>query len=429
MKTASVAQDIVPDAFGFAAQTQVAPSTDIASAVTVITGITGRVSIRVVGGEYSVSGGPFTSAAGTVGNGDSVRVKVRSSSDFGATTTATLTIGSVSAAFSVTTVAADTLPDAFAFATQAGVAINADVVSNAVTVAGVNTATPIAIYGGEYAVNGGPFTSATGTVQAGDSVRVRVRSSSSNGATTAATLAIGGVSATFAVTTLRALRIFNSTGADQYVAVPAGVAFVVARLWGAMNGGYGKCRIPVMPGEQLLLVVGKINSAQNGSPYGGGGYPNGGGLTGIFRGAFTSANAVAIVGGGSLNGGVGGGLNQPGGNGAHSNGGTLSSGGVSVSYYRYGVNGWDGEAGVALRGGDGAFVDAQGPSYGTRGGGGGAGKFGGSGGDVSAGGSYGTGGGGSGYAAPGVEILSNDRSQDPETANYTGQGRLIIEFF
>jgi hypothetical protein len=222
--------------------------------------------------------------------------------------------------------------------------------------------------------------------------------------------------------------VFTATGADRFVTVPAGAAFAVARLWGAVNGGYGKCRFAVTPGERLLLVVGKINDGTSGGAYGGGGYPNGGGLTGIFRGAMALNNAVAIVGGGSLSGGGGGGLNQPGSHGTHSNGGTLSAGGPSVDYIRYGWNGWDGQPGSALRGGDGAFVDTRGPSYGSRGGGGGAGRYGGSGGDVSAGGSYGTGGGGSGYAAPDVEIVSNDRSQDPENSHDTGQGRLIIEF-
>jgi hypothetical protein len=67
-----------------------------------------------VGGTYSVSGGTFTSTAGTVNNGDIVQVRLMSSSSYSTTTTATLTIGGVSGTFSVTTMTAeaDTPPTA-----------------------------------------------------------------------------------------------------------------------------------------------------------------------------------------------------------------------------------------------------------------------------------------------------------------------------
>jgi len=140
---------------------------------------------------------------GTVNNGNTVRVRQTSSSTFSATTDCTLTIGGVSDTFRLTTLAADTTPNAFAFVDQTGVALNTLVTSNAITVSGINTAAPISVTGGEYEINGsGTWTGVVGTVNNGNTVRVRQTSSSSFSTTTDCTLTIGGVSDTFSVTTL-----------------------------------------------------------------------------------------------------------------------------------------------------------------------------------------------------------------------------------
>jgi hypothetical protein len=68
-------------------------------------------------------------------------------------------------------------------------------------VSGITTSWPIKISGGQYSINGGPFTSTTGTVNNGDQLAVKVTSAAVYGATTGARLAIGGVSASFSVTT------------------------------------------------------------------------------------------------------------------------------------------------------------------------------------------------------------------------------------
>lgn len=95
----------------------------------------------------------------------------------------------------------DTAPDPFSFTPQTGVPVNTLLASNSITVLGINTATAISVAGGEYSVNGGPFTAAAGTVMNGDTVRVRLNSASTPSTTTSATLTIGGVSAAFNVTT------------------------------------------------------------------------------------------------------------------------------------------------------------------------------------------------------------------------------------
>ena len=96
----------------------------------------------------------------------------------------------------------DTIPTAFGFTDQTNVALNTVITSNSATISGVNVSTPISIAGGEYSVNSGAFTSGAGTVNSGDTVRVRQTSSSSFSTTTDTVLTIGGVSDTFSVTTL-----------------------------------------------------------------------------------------------------------------------------------------------------------------------------------------------------------------------------------
>jgi len=85
--------------------TGAAIATPITSNVVNIAGLDGPAAISVVGGTYSVNG-VYTAAPGVVNNGDTVTVRQTSSSSYGATTVATLTIDGVSEPFSVTTAAA-----------------------------------------------------------------------------------------------------------------------------------------------------------------------------------------------------------------------------------------------------------------------------------------------------------------------------------
>lgn len=98
--------DGVPYPFAFPSRSNVPLSTLVVSDAATIAGITIPVAIDVAGGEYSVNNGPFTAVSGTVTNGDSVRVRLTSAATYTTTTAATLTVGGVNAAFTVTTVAA-----------------------------------------------------------------------------------------------------------------------------------------------------------------------------------------------------------------------------------------------------------------------------------------------------------------------------------
>ena len=81
------------------------------------------------------------------------------------------------------------------------------IVSNPIAVTGISAAAAVSIAGGEYAVSTdggstwGGWTSAPGTVDLDDQVKVRLTSSSSYSTLTTATLTVGGVSDAFDVTT------------------------------------------------------------------------------------------------------------------------------------------------------------------------------------------------------------------------------------
>ena len=196
--------DTIPDPFTFADRTNVALNTEYKSNAITVSGIDAASPISITGGTYSINGAAYTSASGTVSLGNTVKVRKVSAGTYSTTKSATLTIGGVSDTFSVTTMAADTTPDAFHFTDRTNVTLNTEFKSNAITVSGINTATPISITGGTYAINGGTYTSASSTVSLGNTVKVRKMSAAAYSTTKSATLTIGGVSDTFSVTTLAA---------------------------------------------------------------------------------------------------------------------------------------------------------------------------------------------------------------------------------
>ena len=99
------AADTTPDAFSFVDQTNVALSTTITSAAITVAGINSPADITVTGGTYSVNGGAFTTAAGTVNNGDTVQARHTSSAAVLTVTNTVVTIGGVADTFTSTTTA------------------------------------------------------------------------------------------------------------------------------------------------------------------------------------------------------------------------------------------------------------------------------------------------------------------------------------
>ncbi len=79
-----------------------------------MSGFTGSLAISVsgdTGAKYSKNGGAFTASAGTVVSGDSIRAQVTSSASVSTSTGATVTVGTVSDTFTVTTAYVTTASD------------------------------------------------------------------------------------------------------------------------------------------------------------------------------------------------------------------------------------------------------------------------------------------------------------------------------
>ena len=186
--------DTTPDPFTFTDKKNVALNTTITSNPITVAGIDAPASISITGGTYSINGVAYTNASGALNNGDSVIVQLTSSKNYATTTKATLTIGGVSATFSVTTVM-------FSFIDQTNVELDTIITSNTIKVAGIDTAVPISITGGTYSINSGDYTSDSGTVKNDDTVTVQVTSSDKYSTTTDARLTIGDYFDTYSVTT------------------------------------------------------------------------------------------------------------------------------------------------------------------------------------------------------------------------------------
>lgn len=95
----------------------------------------------------------------------------------------------------------DTTPDSFSFSEITNAAREKDIESDPITVSGINAATSISVSGGYYSINGQDFISSDSEVKNGAQVSVRLVSSNQPNTKTSAILTIGGVSATFSVTT------------------------------------------------------------------------------------------------------------------------------------------------------------------------------------------------------------------------------------
>jgi hypothetical protein len=163
--------------------------------------------------QYSINGGAFTSAAGTIGPGSSVRVRHTSAAGSLTAVDTTLNVGGVTDTFTSTT--NDTTPDAFSFAGQSTVPPSTIITSNSVTISGINAAAPISVSGAassQYSISGNPFTSAPGTVVNGQTVRVRHTSSSLELTSTETVLTIGDVTATFTSTTKGPVNVNDLDG-------------------------------------------------------------------------------------------------------------------------------------------------------------------------------------------------------------------------
>jgi hypothetical protein len=182
----------------FTPVTGAAPSSIQTSNAITVTATAIPVPISVTSGStYSINGGLFTAASGTVQPGDQVVVQTTAATTYNTTSSAIVNIGGVTSTYTVTTAAQP--PQQPGFTPVTGSSVGVLQMSNPIT---VTAAAQISVSSGaEYSINGGPFTSVAGTAQAGDQVIVEINAPSSYDSTSTAVLTIGGATSSFTVST------------------------------------------------------------------------------------------------------------------------------------------------------------------------------------------------------------------------------------
>ena len=99
--------DSTPSAFILGSESNVELSTVVESREILITGIDTAVEVSISYGEYSVNGGDYTAARGSLSNNSVVKVRHTSSPDYSTRLESVLTIGNTSSVFSSTTLASE----------------------------------------------------------------------------------------------------------------------------------------------------------------------------------------------------------------------------------------------------------------------------------------------------------------------------------
>ncbi len=200
--TITVGGDTTPNAFTIAPVTGVEPGSTQTSSAFTVTGINADTPIAVSNGSVNINNSGFV-ASGTVHNNDSVVVRAIASTLFATTKLATVTIGGVSADFSVTTRAANTTPTPFSFTPKTNVAPGRTAASNSVLITGIEAPASVSMSNARLCVNTAPPcpAMAPATVNNGDLIQLQVTASNSANTLVSGAVTIGGVTGTFNVTT------------------------------------------------------------------------------------------------------------------------------------------------------------------------------------------------------------------------------------
>jgi hypothetical protein len=143
-----------------------------------ITGINVATPISVTGGSMSIAGGPFTTAPGTISNGQALALQGTSSAvtDGSGALNVMVTVGTVSGSFLITT--RDLTPDPIVFPTTFllnSVCLTGPPVNSAtVNVTGIDALSPVTISApASYSIGGGAFVTAGGSINAGQTLQLR----------------------------------------------------------------------------------------------------------------------------------------------------------------------------------------------------------------------------------------------------------------
>lgn len=209
----TVGPDTTPAAFTFADVTGANLSTLTTATAITISGINTSTPVSVSGAgspQLSINGGTWVTS-GNIINGQTLAVRLTSSASFSTPLSATINVGGVTDSWSVTTLAADTTPNAFSFTDATGAALNTVITSNTIAIAGINSGASVSVSGTgspQISINGGAWAT-SGTITNGQNLQVRLTSANANMTDRSATVNVGGVTTTWSVTTLGVNRTYN----------------------------------------------------------------------------------------------------------------------------------------------------------------------------------------------------------------------------
>jgi len=201
-----------PDPVTFSSITEAELGQVYSSNVVTISGLEVAVPVSVTNGaQMSINGGGFTTTAGTIGNGQSLQLRMQSSALFATLKTASVTIGSYTTTFKITTKSEPAqIPNTFTFNDVIDAPLQSYVQSNEVTITGITTdaivtAPSAVLFGFESRVNDGtgwgPWNADPKTIANGQKLQLRVLTSDILGDTKTTTITVGaGAPASWSVT-------------------------------------------------------------------------------------------------------------------------------------------------------------------------------------------------------------------------------------
>lgn len=191
--------DQTPDPIYFATLSDVEPLSTVESNLITISGISAGISLTVLDGEYSKNGAAYTSSVTTVKNGDTLKLR-HTSAEAPETLKSTWITLAEKYQYSFNSITKGTpvqTPDPFNFETQQNVELTVEVISNEITISGIEGAAVISVENGQYSINGAEFTALTGEVNNGDKVRLKHISADTHEVSVSSQLIIGNTSTSF----------------------------------------------------------------------------------------------------------------------------------------------------------------------------------------------------------------------------------------
>ncbi len=201
--------DDIPTDFSLTNVTGAEPGVAYTTGPVTINGINNTVRVSVgTGASIAVNSGIFTSGPGFIRNGQTVAVRIPTTSgsdnDFGKTYSATLTVGRTSKQWSVTTRTKDSTPDAFTFTNSTNQNLGITSTSNTITISGLDATIPsnaaITSGIGSFRKNGGAPGTAT-TIGNGDTLAIVLAGPTDYSKTNSTSITVGDYTTSYSIST------------------------------------------------------------------------------------------------------------------------------------------------------------------------------------------------------------------------------------